>query len=400
MGFGVGSKQNTNQGVSMSERNSNSCPLEKEGGSEQPYENTRKNGLFNFLRRLHTHSHNHSCTHSQAHSHEHSHGHSHTHGTVDPSILATNKGLWAVKWSFIGLMITAVLQIFIVFISGSVSLLADTIHNFGDASTAIPLAIAFSLARRKPSKRFSYGYGRVEDLAGIIVVLLILFSAAIAGYESVNRFLNPQPVEHLQAVVIAAIIGCIGNEVVAQFRMKVGKEIGSAALIADGYHARIDGITSLAVLIGAIGIWLGYPIIDPLIGMLITISILKIVLDSSKLVFTRLLDGVEPEIIDKVKNITENVDGVCEVTDLRVRWIGHRLHAEINASVSPSLSVGEGHEIANAIREKLLENFSYLSGTTIHVDPLTASGECCHYGSKNPEILHGKQKQVLNACSQ
>ncbi|MDW5552245.1 cation diffusion facilitator family transporter [Methanosarcina sp.] len=384
----------------MSEKNFNFHSQEKESGSEQPYENTQKSGLLSFLRRFHVHSHGHSCTHSHVHSHKHSHGHSHTHGTVDPSILATNKGLWAVKWSFIGLMVTAILQIFIVFISGSVALLADTIHNFGDASTAIPLAIAFSLARRKPSKRFSYGYGRVEDLAGIVIVFLILFSAAVAGYESVNRFLNPQPVEHLQAVVIAAIIGCVGNEVVAQFRMKVGKEIGSAALIADGYHARIDGFTSLAVLVGAIGIWLGYPVIDPLIGMLITISILKIVVDSSKLVFTRLLDGVEPEVFDNVKNITESVEGVCEVTDLRVRWIGHRLHAEINASVSPSLSVEEGHEIANSIREKLLENFSYLSGTTIHVDPLTASGECCHYGSDNSEILHGKQKQVSNACSQ
>lgn len=376
----------------MSEKHSNSHPQEKEGSSEQFHENTRKNRFFTFLSRFHAHSHDHSYSHSR--------GHSHTHGTVDPSILATNKGLWAVKWSFIGLMITAVLQIFIVSISGSVALLADTIHNFGDASTAIPLAIAFSLARRKPSKSFSYGYGRVEDLAGIIIVLLILFSAAVAGYESVNRFLNPQPVEHLQAVVAAAIIGCIGNEVVAQFRMKVGKEIGSAALIADGYHARVDGFTSLAVLIGAIGIWLGYPIIDPVIGMLITISILKIVFDSSKLVFTRLLDGVEPEVIDKVKNITESVEGVCEVTDLRVRWIGHRLHAEINASVAPSLSVGEGHEIANAIREKLLENFSYLSGTTIHVDPLTASGECCHCGPENREVLHGKQKHVLKAYSQ
>ncbi len=376
----------------MSEKHSNSHPQEKEGSSEQLHENIRKNRLFTFLSRFHAHSHDHSYTHS--------HVHSHTHGTVDPSILATNKGLWAVKWSFIGLMITAVLQIFIVSISGSVALLADTIHNFGDASTAIPLAIAFSLTRKKPSKRFSYGYGRVEDLAGIIIVLLILFSAAVAGYESVNRFLNPQPVEHLQAVVAAAIIGCIGNEVVAQFRMKVGKEIGSAALIADGYHARVDGFTSLAVLIGAIGIWLGYPIIDPVIGMLITISILKIVFDSSKLVFTRLLDGVEPEVIDKVKNITESVEGVCEVTDLRVRWIGHRLHAEINASVATSLSVGEGHEIANAIREKLLENFSYLSGTTIHVDPLTASGECCHCGPENREVLHGKQKHVLKAYSQ
>jgi cation diffusion facilitator family transporter len=319
---------------------------------------------------------------------------------VDPSILATSKGLWAVKWSFIGLMVTAVLQIIIVYISGSVALLADTIHNFGDASTAIPLAIAFSLARRKPSKCFSYGYGRVEDLAGVIIVFLILFSAIVAGYESVNRFLNPQPIGHLQAVAAAGIIGFVGNELVAQFRMKVGKEIGSAALIADGYHARVDGFTSLAVLIGAAGVWIGYPIIDPLIGLLITITILKIVFDTSKLVFTRLLDGVEPEIIDKVKSVAESVEGVCEVTDLRVRWIGHRLHVEINASVSPSLSIEEGHEIANSVREKLLENFSYLSGTTIHVDPLTASGECFHCEPGNPRKKNGKQKHILNVYPQ
>jgi cation diffusion facilitator family transporter len=296
-------------------------------------------------------------------------------------------------------MITAVIQIFIVYISGSVALLADTIHNFGDASTAIPLAIAFSLARRKPSKRFSYGYGRVEDLAGVIIVFLILFSAVVAGYESVTRFFNPQPIGHLQAVAAAGIIGCVGNEIVAQFRMKVGKEIGSAALIADGYHARVDGFTSLAVLIGAAGAWVGYPLIDPLIGMLITITILKIVIDTSKLVFTRLLDGVEPEVVDNIKNIAESVECVCEVTDIRVRWIGHRLHAEINASVAPSLSVEEGHEIANAVREKLLENFSYLSGTTIHVDPLTASGECCHCVPESPEKRGGKQKHVLNIYS-
>ena len=380
----------------MSEKRSNYYPHRKEGNSEQPHESVRKKRFFDFHPRFHANSYEHSCTHS----HTHSHVHSHTHGAVDPSILATRKGLWAVKWSFIGLMITAVLQIFIVYISGSVALLADTIHNFGDASTAIPLAIAFSLARRKPSKCFSYGYGRVEDLAGVIIVFLILFSAIVAGYESVNRFLNPQPVEHLQAVAIAAIIGCIGNEIVAEFRMKVGNEIGSAALIADGYHARVDGLTSLAVLIGAAGVWGGYPIIDPLIGMLITITILKIVLDSSKLVFTRLLDGVEPEVFDKVKNITESVEGVIEIKDLRVRWIGHRLHVEIKASVSSSLSVEEGHEIANAVEEKLLENFSYLSSTTIRVDPLKASGECRHSRTESPEVQHGKQIQVVNVYPQ
>lgn len=382
--------------IKVSRQNSINYPHNKKNASQEPGEQSRKDGLFNSHHFPHFLSHKFSHIHSHSHSHEHFHGHSHTHGRVDPSLTTTSKGLWAVKWSFIGLMVTAVMQIFIVYVSGSVALLADTIHNFGDASTAIPLAIAFSLARRKPSKRFSYGYGRVEDLAGVVIVLLILFSAAVAGYESVTRFLNPQPVDHLQAVALAAVIGCIGNEVVAQFRMKVGKEIGSAALVADGYHARVDGFTSLAVLLGAIGVWSGYPILDPLIGMLITIAILKIVFDSSKLVFTRLLDGVEPEVLDKVKDIAESVEGVCEVTDLRVRWIGHRLHAEINASVAPSLSVEEGHEIANSIREKLLENFSYLSGTTIHVDPLTASGECCHCIPENSEMKRRKQKYILN----
>ncbi len=376
----------------MSKQNSSTHLHDKKSTSEEAHEQSHKHGgLFNSHLSLHFLSHKFPHISSHKHPHVHSHGHCHTHGSVDPSILATEKGLWAVKWSFIGLIITAVMQIFIVYISGSVALLADTIHNFGDASTAIPLAIAFSLARRKPSKRFSYGYGRVEDLAGVIIVFLILFSAVVAGYESVNRFFNPQPIGHLQAVAIAGIIGCVGNEIVAQFRMKVGKEIGSAALIADGYHARVDGFTSLAVLIGAAGAWVGYPIIDPIIGILITITILKIVLDTSKLVFTRLLDGVEPEVLDNVKNIAGSVEGVCEITDIRVRWIGHRLHAEINASVDPSLSVEEGHEIANAVREKLLENFSYLSGTTIHVDPLTASGECCHCGSEGEGEGEGKR---------
>ncbi len=380
----------------MSRKNSSTQLSESNNTSEKSHQQNHNHRLFSSLS-PHELFHKLFCNHS----HKHSPRHSHTHGTVDPSILATSKGLWAVKWSFIGLLITAVLQISIVYISGSVALLADTIHNFGDASTAIPLAIAFSLARKKPSKCFSYGYGRVEDLAGVIIVFLILFSAVVAGYESVTRFFNPQPVGHLQAVAAAGIIGCVGNELVAQFRMKVGKEIGSAALIADGYHARVDGFTSLAVLIGAAGVWLGYPIIDPLIGMLITITILKIVFDTSKLVFTRLLDGVEPEVIDKVKNVAESVEGVCEVTDLRVRWIGHRLHAEINASVSPSLSVTGGHEIANAVREKLLDNFSYLSGTTIHVDPLTASGECSHCGPEGSDIIAVKHTNVvLNVLSQ
>ena len=208
--------------------------------------------------------------------------HSHAHGYVDASIATSDRGLWAIKWSFILLFVTAILQITVFYFSRSVGLLADTIHNFGDAATAIPLGIAFLFARLKPTKRFPFGYGRVEDLAGIAVVLTILTSAVVAGYEAVQRIIHPQPVGYLWAVVIASIIGFLGNEGVAVFRIKVGKEIGSAALIADGYHARTDGWTSLAVLVGAIGVWLGYPMADPIVGIGITIAILFIVWDSVK----------------------------------------------------------------------------------------------------------------------
>ena len=314
-------------------------------------------------------------------SYEHNHrpdAHGHTHGAIDPSILTTQRGIWAIKWSFVGLFATAAFQIVIVMFSGSVALLADTIHNIGDAATAIPLWIAFRLARRKPTKRFTYGYGRVEDLAGLAIVLTILVSAVVAGYESIDRFFHPQTVKHLWAVIVASISGFLGNEAVAHLRIKIGKEIGSAALIADGQHARIDGLTSLAVLLGVVGIWLGYPLADPVVGLLITVTIAQIVWQSGKSIFARLLDGVDPEIIDEINHAVNHVQGVCGVTDVRIRWLGHRLQAELNIAVSPKLTVEEGHGIAEEVRHQLLHHLRYLSKATIHIDPLDASGEEHH----------------------
>jgi cation diffusion facilitator family transporter len=227
--------------------------------------------------------------HPHGRSHEHAHGHSH--GVVDPSVATSDRGLWAIKWSFAGLAATAVLQVFVVFVSGSVALLADTIHNFADAATAIPLAIAFWFARRQPSARFTFGYGRVEDLAGVAIVLTILATAIVAGYESIQRLLHPQDISHLWAVIAASIVGFLGNEGVAIFRIRVGREISSAALVADGYHARVDGWTSLAVLFGAVGVWLGYPLADPIVGLVITAAIFAIVIQSAKSIFFRMLDG-------------------------------------------------------------------------------------------------------------
>jgi cation diffusion facilitator family transporter len=321
--------------------------------------------------------------HSDDHPHDdhdagHALGHGHTHGIVDPSIATNERGLWAIKWSFIGLAATAILQLVVVVLSGSVALLADTIHNFGDAATAIPLAIAFWFARKKPSERFTFGYGRVEDLAGLAIVFTILASAIIAGYESVERLMHPQPISYLGAVMAASIIGFGGNEVVAIFRIRVGQEINSAALIADGYHARVDGWTSLAVLFGALGVWLGYPLADPIIGLLITAAIFGIVIQSGKSIFFRMLDGADPKVIEELRQVAEQVPQVKEVTEVRARWLGHRLHAELNIAVHSELTIAQAHAIAAEVRHQLLHHLDYLSLVVIHVDPADRSGESHH----------------------
>ncbi|MHB9019793.1 MAG: cation diffusion facilitator family transporter [Minisyncoccota bacterium] len=308
---------------------------------------------------------------SDSHNHKigHGHKHGHTHGSIDPSIVSTQKGLWAVKWSFIGLMATFIIQVVIVFYTGSVALLADTIHNLGDAVTAIPLGIAFLFALKKPSKKFTYGYGRVEDLAGVIIVLIILFSAIVAGYESIDRILHPRPIQNIWWVIVASIIGFIGNEAVALFRIKIGKDIGSAALIADGYHARIDGFTSLAVLLGAIGVLLGFPLADPIIGLLITITILKIVWDSVKTVFFRLLDGIDQQIIDEIKHSLAHVKGINEVLNIKARWSGHQVFAEVFVRVNSQMSLTEAHSIVEEIENEIMNHSKYIAKIIVDIEP-------------------------------
>jgi cation diffusion facilitator family transporter len=310
--------------------------------------------------------------------HDHHGGHGHTHGAVDPSIATSERGIWAVKWSFVALFVTALLQLGVVILSGSVALLSDTIHNFGDAVTAVPLWIAFALGRLGTSRRFPYGYGRVEDLAGVVVVLIILFSALVAGYQAIERLINPQPVGFLGALAAAAIVGFLGNEAVAIFRIRVGRQIGSAALVADGYHARTDGWTSLAVLIGAVGVWLGYPLADPIVGLLITAAILVIVWQSGKMVFARLLDGVDPSVIGEIRSAAARVEGVEDVAEVRARWVGHRLRAEVNVAVNPEAAVAEGHAVAREVNHRLLHELGYLETAVVHVDPAQESGEEHH----------------------
>lgn len=303
-----------------------------------------------------------SHNHADGHGHDHSaKGHGHTHGVIDATIAATDRGIWAIKWSFIILATTAGIQIVVVFISGSVALLADTIHNVGDATTAIPLWVAFVLALRKPTKTFTYGYGRVEDIAGVFIVLIILFSAIIAGYEAIDRFIHPQAITQLLWVAVAGVVGFLGNEAVAVFRIRIGREINSAALIADGYHARTDGLTSLAVVLGAAGVWIGFPLADPIIGLFITIAIFGIVWQSAKAVLTRMLDGVEPGILSEINHAAEHVKGIERVTDTKARWLGHRLHADVTIAVDENLPVRGALLIAATLRKELFEHLPALS---------------------------------------
>jgi cation diffusion facilitator family transporter len=303
--------------------------------------------------------------HGHAHHDDHHHAHGHAHGTIDPSIASTERGIRAVKWSFVILAVTAALQFAIVMASGSVALLADTIHNLGDASTAVPLWIAFTLARRRPDARFTYGYGRVEDLAGAAIVGIILFSAIVAGYEAIDRLLHPQTVTHLFWVTSAGIVGFVGNEAVAVFRIRVGRQIESAALIADGYHARTDGLTSLAVVVGAAGIWLGYPLADPVIGLTIMLAILGIVWQSGRAVFMRMLDGVEPDTIAEIRHAAEHVSGVEHVVETKARWAGHRLHADLTIAVDENMMLGAANDIAASLRRELFAHLPALAVANI-----------------------------------
>jgi cation diffusion facilitator family transporter len=263
-------------------------------------------------------------------SHGLDHHHGHTHGVVDASIATTDRGIWAVKWSFVILAVTAACRLAVALLSSSVALLAETIHNIGDATTAVPLWIAFALARRPPRKDFTYGYGRAEDFAGLIVVAVVLFSALVAGYEAVDRFLHPKAVASLGWVIAAGLIGFAGNETVAVLRIRAGREISSAALVADGYHARSDGLTSLAVVVGAAGVWLGFPLADPVIGLLITVAILGIVWQSSRAVLTRMLDGNDPALIGEIRHAAAHVarlKGVPQIQAL-ARAPAHRRYRD------------------------------------------------------------------------
>jgi cation diffusion facilitator family transporter len=315
-------------------------------------------------------------------------GHSHDPAdSIDDALTSDVRGIRAVKLSLVGLGITAVAQLAVVLVSGSVALLADTIHNFSDALTAVPLWIAFALGSRAATRRYTFGYRRAEDLAGLFVLLMIVASAVLAGYESISRLISPVMVTNLPIVAAAGVIGFLGNEAVALYRIRVGRSIGSAALVADGYHARTDGLTSLAVVIGAAGVWAGYPAADPLVGLLITVAILFVLRQATAQMLGRLMDAIEPELVDEVERTARSVPDVQDVSRLRVRWVGHAVEASFAITVDCDKSVGEGHRIAEEVRHRLLHDVARLDTAVIHVNPCGHDGDDPHAALRHHDTL-------------
>ena len=324
----------------------------------------------------HTHAHPHDD-----HRHEHPRGlrgaikeifapHSHdASDSVDNALESSAIGIRAVKISLVALGLTALGQVAIVIVSGSIALAADTIHNFSDALTAIPLWIAFALGTRAATRRYTYGFGRAEDLAGLFVVAMITLSAIIAGYEAIMRLIHPVQIQHLGWVAAAGLVGFIGNELVALYRIRVGRQIGSAALVADGLHARTDGFTSLAVLFSAGGVALGFPLADPIIGLVITVAILAVLRTAARDVFRRLMDGVDPEIVDTAELTLARRPGVKAVHSIKIRWIGHRLHADAELDVDPAMNLADAHRIAHDAEHELIHAVPKLSTALIHAYP-------------------------------
>jgi cation diffusion facilitator family transporter len=340
------------------------------------------------------HAHEHGG-HGQDHGDPHGHGHSHegrggrigaalrevfaphshdASDSIDGALESSAAGIRAVKISLLALAATSIAQLVIVLISGSVALLADTIHNFSDALTAIPLWIAFALGRRAATRRYTYGFGRAEDLAGLFVIAMITLSAAIAAIESIRRLIHPVAINHLGWVAAAGLVGFIGNELVAIYRIRVGRQIGSAALVADGLHARTDGFTSLAVLLGAGGVALGFPLADPMVGLLITIAILAVLRTAVRAMFRRLMDGVDPELVDAAEAALAAEPGVRGVRSVKMRWIGHRLHADAELDIDPTTSLTDAHRIAHDAEHTLTHAVPRLSTALIHAYPAHNTG--------------------------
>lgn len=264
---------------------------------------------------------------------------------------------------------TAFGQVLIVWLSGSMALLADTVHNIGHLATTVPLLIAFRLAGRAPTKRYPYGLRRAEDIVGLLIAAVIAVSAVLIIVESIRAVTSDQALTHLGWVFAAGLVGFVGNELVAHYRIRAGRRIGSAALIAEGNHARADGLTSLAVVASAVAAWFGFPQLDAVIGLLIGAFILWILVISLRSMIRRLMDGVDDDLVDTIRAACGGVEGVQDVPLVRARWSGHTLQAEIDVTTGADASLADASALEHRLLHALTEAVPHLAETRVRVLP-------------------------------
>lgn len=304
-----------------------------------------------------------------AHGHDHG-GPAHDHGSLDEELVSNRTAVRAVWISAVGLAATAIFQFAIVAVSGSVGLLSDALHNIGDVLGTLTLWIAFTLSRRPESETFPFGWRRAEDLGGLIIVGAIAASALLAGYESVSAlFGEGHEVTNVPLALLAAVVGIIGNEGVAQYKIRVGQRIDSPALIADGQHARTDGLASAGAAAGIVGVGLGFPLADPIAGVLITLAIVYILVDVGRDVLRRLADGVRPGVLAGMRDAAAQVEGVDDVHAVKARHAGRALLVQLHIAVDGDMSVTEGHDIALRVGDAVKHSTPGVTAVEVHVDP-------------------------------
>ena len=251
-----------------------------------------------------------------------------------------------------GLGLTGLVELLLALLTGSVGLLGDAIHNLSDVSTSAVVFLGFRLSRRPPTEKYPYGLERAEDLAGIGIAVVIWMSAAFAGFESVRKLIDHGPTSHVWAGVAGAVAGMAGNQLVARYKLRVGRRINSATLLADARHSWLDALSSAGALAGLIAVALGQPWGDPLAGLLVTAFICHVGYEVTKDVMHRLADGIDPEVITTAEAAAGSVPGVIHA-HARARWTGRTLRVEIEGWVDPELRARDADAIGRLVADEI-----------------------------------------------
>jgi cation diffusion facilitator family transporter len=287
----------------------------------------------------------------------------HSHGAYDDS-----DAVRAVLISAVVLGAAAIVEIAAAVVSRSASVLADGLHNSGDVLTTFVLLFAFALARRPATRRFPSGYGRIEDIATLVIVVVIVVTAAVAGVESVRKLLQPEQYGNITFSLVAAAIGIVANVSVSEYKVRVGRGLGSTALEADGIHSRTDALVSAGAFAGIGLAGLGLRLADPIVGLLITGAILYILVGTLRKLVLRMMDAIDPKLIDELTTAAEHTEGVLGVHDVRARWVGRELVAVMHIDCDANLSLKDAHAIAQHVEHEVAHVVPE-ARVDIHMDP-------------------------------